>query len=209
MPASLVTGTPDGTINQQEELYIDGAPNLFIQDYSASVLNNPDAAGFYYGMSGTATYPIKEVACITDVSFMQGVTANDVRCDTVGVKDTIVRRDYVDIQFSLQTFMPLSIYTNIVNFSAATVSTPTEKVGIGVYNNNQFWHLYAPKVYDDNVGDYLFFWLHKVKFVEPGDLQMRYGEPWIQQFTARAYADTTYPTTQQFGMILRSDASAV
>lgn len=207
--SSLVTGTPPGTLNSQEELYIDGAPNIYIQDYDAPILNNPDGDGYYWGMSGTPTYPIKELACITDASFMQGITANDVRCDTVGVKDTIVRRDYVDIQFSLQTFMPLSIWTNIVNFSAATVSAPLEKVGIGVYNNQQKWHLYAPKVYNDDVGDYLLFWLHRVKFVEPGDLQFRYGEPWIQSFVARAYADTNYPSTQQFGVVIRSDPSAI
>lgn len=206
---ALVTGTPVGSITSQEELYIDGAPNIYIQDYSAPLLNNPDGDGYYHGMSGTATYPIYGLACITDAAFMQGITSNDVRCDTVGVKDSIVRRDYVDIQFSLQSLMPLSVYAKIAAFSTATVSSPIETIGIGTYNNSQFWHLYAPKVYDDTAGDYLFFWLHKGKFLEPGDLQFRYGEPWIQQFTFRAYADDTYPSTQVFGMIRRADVSVL
>src|SRR3972149_639611 len=183
---SLVTGTPFGTINQQEEIYIDGAPTIFYQKYEAGLFNNPDADGYYWGLSGTPTYPVKELACITDVSFMQGVTANDIRCDTVGVKGTIQRRDYVDMQFSLQNILPLSIFAEIAGFSPATVVTDMEKVGIGNFNNNQFWHVYAPKVYNEDVGDYLMFNLHKAQFVEPGDLQFRYGEPWIQQFTLRA-----------------------
>ena len=69
--------------------------------------------------------------------------------------------------------------------------------------------VYAPKVYNDDVGDYLLIHLHKAQFVEPGDLQMRYGEPWIQQFTLRAYADTTKPEGQKFGVIVRGDLSAL
>ena len=206
---ALVTGTPFSSTTAQEEIYLDGAPNIYYQDNEANPFNNPDGDGYYWGLSGTPTYAVKELACITDVSFMQGVTANEVRCDTVGVKNTIQRRDYVDLQFSLQTFFPLSIFAEIAGFSTADVSTGLEKVGIGNYDNNQFWMVYAPKVYNDDVGDYLLIHLHKAQFVEPGDLQMRYGEPWIQQFTVRAYADTTKPEGQKFGVIIRSDASAL
>jgi hypothetical protein len=95
------------------------------------------------------------------------------------------------------------------NYSAALVGSPTEKVGIGTINNSQYWHLYAPKVYNDDTGDYLLVNLHKGQFVNAGPLQMRYGEPWIKQFTLRAYADTTKPSAQQFGVIIRSDDSAI
>lgn len=206
---SLITGTPPGTTNSQESLYIEGAPTIYFQDYSAPILNNPDGNGYYWGMSGTATYPVKELDCITEVSFMQGITANQIRCDTVGVKGEIQRRDYVALQFSLQSFMPLSILANIMGFSTATVSAPEELVGMGNFNNNQYWHVYAPRVYDEDVGDYLFIWLHKAQFVEPGDWQLRYGEPWVMQFTLRGFADTTYPSTQRFGVIRRADLSAV
>ena len=206
---SLVTGTPPGTTTSQEELYFDGAPNVYIQDYSANPLYNPDGGGYYWGMSGTPTYVVSELACITDVSMEEGVTINDVRCDTVGVKSTIQRRDYVDFIFTLQSIMPLSTFAKLSNYSAALVSSPTEKVGIGTINNSQYWHLYAPKVYNDDVGDYLVIHLHKCQFINQGPLQMRYGEPWVQQFTLRAYADTTKPTAQTFGTIIRSDASAL
>jgi len=206
---SLVTGTPIGSLTSQEELYIDGAPNIYYQDYEADPLNNPDGDGYYWGMSGTATYGVKGLACITEVSLEQGITANEVRCDTVGVKNTIQRRDYIDLTFSLQTIMPLSIFAEIAGFSAADVGTGTEKVGMGVIDNNQFWMVYAPKVYNDDVGDYLLIHLHKAQFVEPGALEMRYGEPWMQQFTLRAYADDTKPSTQQFGVLVRADISAL
>ena len=206
---ALVTGTPLGNITSQEDIYIDGAPNIYFQDYNANPLFNPDGNGYYWGMSGTTTYPAKELACVTDVSLEQGITANDVRCDTVGLKATIQRRDYVDFIFSLQSLLPLSTFADISNFSPATVITDLEKVGIGTIDNNQFWMVYAPKVYNDEVGDYLVVHLHKCQFVNPGPLQMRYGEPWIQQFTLRAYADTTKPTAAQFGTLIRSDASAL
>jgi hypothetical protein len=206
---ALVTGTPQGNIVSQEELYFDGAPNVYIQDYTATPLFNPDSDGYYWGMSGTTTYPVSELACITDVSMEEGITINDVRCDTVGVKSTIQRRDYVDFIFTLQSGMPLSTFAKLSNYSAALVSSPTEKAGIGTINNTQYWHLYAPKVYNDDNGDYLLVNLHKGQFVNVGPWQMRYGENWIRQFTFRAFADTTKPSTQQFGVIIRSDDSAI
>ena len=81
---------------------------------------------------------------------------------------------------------------------------PTEKVGMGGFDNNQFWHVYAPNVYDEAAGDLFIIHLHKAQFVEPGDLVFNYGSPWTKQITLRAYADTTKPTTQKiFGVFLR------
>jgi len=206
---SLVTGTPQGTINSQESLYIDGAPTIYFQDYSASILNNPDGNGYYWGMSGTSTYPVKELDCITDTVFQQGLTANDIQCDTIGVKGRITRRNFVAIQFNLQSFMPLSILADIMGFSAATVSSPEELVGMGSFDNSQYWHVYAPRVYNEDVGDYMFIWMHKAQFTDFGDWQLRYGQPWIMQFTLTGFADTTYPSTQTFGVIRRADLSAI
>ena len=206
---ALITGTPAGNVVNQEEIYIDGAPNIYFQDYTADPLFNPDGDGYYYNLSGTTSYPANGLACITEVSFGQGLTANDIRCDTVGVKGQIQRRDYVEFTFSLQTFLPLSVYTRIVGFSAATVGSTLEKVGMGVFDNTQFWMIYAPKVYDPSTGDYLLIHLHKAQFVEPGNWEMRYGEPWIQQFTVRGFADDTKPNSMLFGTILRADPSAI
>ena len=45
--ASLVTGTPIGSLTVQEDIYLEGAPTIFVQDYNADPLFNPDADGFY------------------------------------------------------------------------------------------------------------------------------------------------------------------
>lgn len=160
-------------------------------------------------MSGTPAYPVKSLACVTEVAFGEGVESNDIRCDTVGVKGTIIRRNYVELTFTLQTFMPLSIFAEISGYSTATVSAPTEKVGIGNFDNNQFWHVYAPNVYDVDTGDLLIIDLAKCQFVEPSELTFNYGSPWTKSFTLRAYADSTRPDSQRFGVIIRSDASAI
>lgn len=207
---SLVTGTPIGTTSSQEDLYLEGAPVIMIQDYNASLLNNPDANNYYWGLSGSATYPVKIIGCVEDVSLTEGLTMNDVRCDSEGVKDTVQRRDYVDFVFSVKTLFPLSISADLLNLSAATVITDMEKVGIGGINNNKAYHVYAPKVYDEDTGDLLIFNLHKAKFVDAWTIEMRYGDNWIiTGLKLRAYADSTKPAAQKFGVIVRSDASAL
>jgi len=211
---ALVTGTPLGNVDNAEELYIEGAPNLYVQDYNADPLFNPDGDGYYYGMSGTSSYPVYGLACVDSVTFQQGITANDIRCDTircdtVGNKGMIQRRDYVQFTFNLKTLMPLSMYAQIANLDTALVSAPYEKVGIGGFNNTKYFMVYAPKVYDETNGYWLLFHLHKAQFVEPGDLTFNYGEPWIQQFSVRGFADDTKPTTQRFGTIIRVDPNAI
>ena len=151
---ALVTGTPLGTAVQGEDIYLEGAPTIFFQDAEASPLFNPDGDSFYWGLSGTATYPYYEVGCVTDVSLADNVTLNDVLCDNVGVKATIQQRNYVEFNFTLQSFFPLSQLRHMLKFGAVTETAPTAKTGIGQINNNQYWHVYAPKVYDTDVGDY-------------------------------------------------------
>ena len=206
---ALVTGSPIGSTVAQEEVYIDGAPNIYYQDYTADPLNNPDGDGYYWGLSGTSTYPVKALACVTEVSMAQNITLNDIRCDAVGVKGTIQQRDSVDLTFTLQTLFPLSIFAELNNFSPADVGTGTEKVGMGTINNQKYWHVYCPKVYDRDTGDYLLVHLHKCQLVEVGELQMQYGQPWAQSMTFRAFADDTYADTMLFGTIIRADASAL
>lgn len=207
---TLVTGTPIGNIVVQEELYVEGAPFIFIQDYTATPLRNPDADGYYWGMSGTSTYPVYELGCVLDVSLTEGLTMNDVRCDTVGVKDTIQRRDYVEFNLTIQSVFPLTALRHILNLSTPTTGTDIEKVGIGGINNSRSYMVYAPKVYDEDTGDILIFHLNKAKFVDAWTIEFRYGEPWsVTGLKIRAYADSTKPTAQRFGSIIRSDASAL
>lgn len=207
---SLVTGTPIGTTTSQEDLYLEGAPVIMIQDYNATLRNNPDADGYYWNLTGSATYPVKIIGCVEDVSLTEGLTMNDVRCDTDGIKDTVQRRDYVDFIMTIKSLFPLSVASDFLNLSTATVITDAEKVGIGNINNNKAYHVYAPKVYDEDTGDLLIFNLHKAKFVDAWTIEMRYGDNWaVTGVKLRAYADTTKPSGQKFGVIIRLDPSVL
>ena len=215
----LITGEPVGNILSQNDLYIEGAPNIWVQSLvnNASPLNNPDGDNFFWGMSGTAADPAISLGCITDVSFADNLTINDVQCDTDGVKDTIMRRNYVEFVFQLQTLFPLSTLRDILRTGAITSSGGVEKVGIGDINQQRFLRLYAALVYDPDTGDYLNFTLHKCKFVDAWTIAMRYGEPWqIQGLRVRAFAETTadnssavMPAAQKFATIIRADPSLI
>jgi len=209
---TLITGTPAGSVSSQEDLYLEGAPTIFFQDYDASPLFNPDSDGFYYGMSGTAAEPVHEIGCVTDVSLSENLTMNDVLCDNVGVKATIQQRNYVEFTFTIQSFFPLTTLTHLLKGGAVTTNAgeDTEKFGLGQINNNQFWMVYAPKVYDVSVGDYLLMQLHKAQFVDAWTIGMTFGSPWqVTGIKLRAFADTSKPADQQFATIVRSDISVL
>lgn len=207
---ALVTGTPIGNVDSQEEVYIEGAPYIYIQDYTASPLNNPDADNYYWGLSGTTSYPVIQIGCVQDVSLTEGITMNQIRCDTIGDKGTIQRRDYIEFNLSVLSLFPLADLRHILNLSIPTVSTGLEKTGIGQINNNRYYMAYAPKVYDQDTGDYILFHLHRAQFVDAWTISMTSGEPWmVTGLKLRAYADETKPANQLFGTIIRADASAL
>lgn len=206
----MVTGTAFGTIESTEDIYLEGAPNLYVQDYNAPEMYAPDADGFYWQLTGTSTYNVFEIGCPTEVSFTENITMNDVLCDNVGVKDTIQQRNYFEFTMTVQNMFPLQTLKILLKGGAVTETAPTQKLPLGKINNNQFWHLYAPKVYDEDVGDYVWIMLHKCKFVDAFTLNMTFGSPWqLTGIKLRAFADTTMPTAQQFGMFGRADASVI
>jgi len=207
---ALVTGTPLGSITTSEDIYLEGSPSIYIQDYSANPLNNPDANGFYWGMSGTTTYPSYEIGCPSDVSLTENLTINDVMCDNVGVKDTVQQRNYLEFTFTIKSLLPFTVLRHLLGGGAVTDSSPTSEFGLGKINNNQRWMVYAPKVYDEDMGDYVVIHLHKAKFVDAWSLAMPFGSQWqLTGIKLRAFADTTKPAAQQFATILRSDASVI
>ena len=211
MAEPLVTGVPVGNIDAQEEIYVEGAPYLYFQDASANPLNNPDADGFYWNLSGTSSYPVFRIGCIQDVSLTEGLTINQVRCDTIGDKSAIQRRDYIEFAFSFTSMFPLSALRHLLKLgSAPTVGTGYEKQGIGSINNNQYYHFYAPKVYDDENGDFVAFHIHRGQFVDAFTVNMRSGEPWmVDGIKMRAFADETKPASQKFAVVMRGDSSAL
>lgn len=209
---TLSTGTPLGTITTQEGLFVDSAPSIYIQNYLAAPRSNPDADGFYWGMSGTATYPVLEIGCPYDVSFSENITINEVLCDTSGLQATIQQRNYMEFTFSIRSLFPLSVLTTLMKGGTATVNAgaDTEKFGFGPINNSTFWHVYTPRVYDDTAGDYVWLWFNKAQFVDAWTLGMAFGTPWqLTGIKLRAVADTSKPSAQQFGMFGRSDASVL
>src|SRR3990167_9398805 len=143
---ALVTGNPLGTITSQDEIYLEGAPNIWYQDDRANLLRNPDGDTFYWGLSATVTYPVIALGCVEGVALADNLTMNDVQCDTVGVKDTVVRRNYLELSLTLKTLFPLSTIRHILRGGAVTTTAgATEKMGLGAINNNIFFRLYMAK----------------------------------------------------------------
>ena len=207
---TLITGSAEGNVITQEELYLEGSPYIYFQDSQADPLYNPDGQDYYWGLSGTATYPAYLLGCIQDVSLTQGLTMNDVRCDTVGVKDTIQKRDYVEFNLTILSQMPLTVLRHVLNLSSPSTGSGYETVGIGQINNDQHYHVYAPKIInpDDTPASWLMFYLHKAKFVDAWTLNMVYGGSWtLTGIKLRAYANDSYPSNQLFGVIKRFDSA--
>lgn len=204
--ASLVTGTPIGTSITQENTYLEGAGNIYVQDYRANPLYNPDQQGYYWGMSGTVSYPYIEIGCVQDVKLTENLTMNDVRCDTIGVTDTIQKRNYIEFTVTILTLFPLKALRHFLKIGAPDVGTGYEKVGIGQINQTQLYHLYSPKVYDESTASWLVFWINKAKFVDAWTINEKYGDAWtVTGLKVRGFADTTRPSAQLFGAIMRFD----
>lgn len=209
MPA-LVTGTPVGNVDSQEEVYVEGSPYIYIQQTEASPLNNPDGGGYYWGLSGTSSYPVFQVGCVQDVSLTEGITMNAIRCDTIGDKGVIQRRDYLEFNVTILTPFPLTTLRHLLNLSSVDAGSGLEKMGIGQINNNRYYMAYAPKVYDPDTGDHIIFHLHRAQFVDAWTINMKSGEPWtVTGLKLRAFADESKPANQLFGTIIRADASAI
>ena len=207
---SLTTGSPAGTIEVSEDIYLVGAPSVYIQDYSAPLWYSPDADGFYWQLTGTAAYNVYEIGCPTDLTFTENIVATDVLCDNVGVKSTVQQRQFVEFSFSFLSFFPFQVSRYLLKAGVVTETAPTQKMGLGKINNNLFFHVWCPQVYDEDVGDYVGIMLHKCQFVDPWSIAMTFGQPWTGSgIKLRAFADTTKPTAQQFGSLLRADSSVI
>jgi hypothetical protein len=206
----LLTGTPQGNVISQDEIYIEGAPYIYYQDAAASELWNPDADGYYWGLSGTTTYPVYGLACYEDVQLGTDLTVNAVRCDNVGDKAVIQKLNHLEFQFSLSTLFPLTTSAPIIRGSTPTVVADWEKMGIGPINNNAYYHIYLPKVYDEATGDFVIIHIHRAQFVGAWTLAMPSGNRWLLGgISAWGFADTAKPSAQQFATIIRYDPSAL
>lgn len=208
---ALITGTPIGTIVSPDDIRLEGAPNIWYQDSRATPLYNPDSDGFYFGLSATVAYPVYELGCIEGVQLTENLTINDVQCDTVGFIDTIMRRNYLELNLTLKTIFPLAAMRALLRGGPVTSGNGLEKMGLGVVDNGASpFRLYLAKVYDETNADYLSMTLHRCKFVDAWTIDFRYGQEWqITGLKVRAYGLSSYPSAQQFATIIRRDPSAI
>lgn len=207
---SDVTGSPVGEIITQESTFVEGAPNIWIQDNHANLLNNPDSDGFYYGLSGTTQYPLTALGCVSNVSLVDKLTMNDVVCDNQGTVDDMMRRDYVDLQLEVSTLFPLSSIRDILRAGPVTVGTGVEKMGIGEIDQSRAFHAYLVRVYDRTQPAWITLTLHRAKFVDAWTIGFRGGSNWqITGIKLRVFADSSKPAAQRFLTMIRYDPNAL
>ena len=213
---ALITGTPMGTIVTQPEIYVDQPPTFWFQDRVTSaggtvpLLNNPDAASFYWGLTSTSTNPIYQVGCYENFQVVDVRTVNMIRCDTNGNRTAIQKRDALNITFTLKTLFPLATLRHMLNLGPVTsVVGATEKVGVGIIDNSKYYYVYFASVYDPNTGDYVNFTGHRVQFTQAWTLAFAYGMPATVGIQATCFADVDKPDTQQFATVIRADPSSI
>lgn len=200
--------TPTGTLNAAEDLYIEGGPTLY---FGGDAQYAPDANGYYWGVVGTVETPIFTVGCYENFQLGDNITVNEVRCDTVGVKSDISRRNFLEATFDVQALLPLSQLRYLLRWSSAltVAGEDTEYAGIGEINQQEFHMLFFSRIYDTDAGDYVAFTGHRCQFQQGGALQMRYGQPWVVGVRARMYADENLPSDQRFATAIRYDPSVI
>lgn len=208
---ALITGTPGSTVTASEELYLEGAPQLYFADSNCPYLHNPDSDGFYWNLSGTSTYPVYSIGCYENVTLGDNADVNSVRCDVVGDKDVIQKRNHMEIKFTLKSFLPFNIFSKLINGGAVTtnLSQGSEKFGIGSVNNSQYWKFYFPLVYDLTTGDYVSFTAHRCKVISQGEITFTYGNAWTLPLTIWALNDESKPAAQTYLTAIRIDPSAI
>lgn len=208
---TLITGTPLGQINTMDDLYLDTAPTVFFQERATGInpLNNPDGDGFYWGLSGTTSYPVYEIGCYDTFQLVGNIEMNNIRCDTVGDKSAIQKLNYIDVTFNLKSFFPLDTLRHILRGGTVTSSSGVEKMGIGQPNNNKSFRAYFPSIYDPDTGDYVNFTLHKAQFVDSWTMAINYGAPPTLNVILRGFADADLPSDQLFATVIRADPSAI
>ncbi len=206
----LLTGVPEGNIIQQDEIFIEGAPYVYYQDINANLLNDPDGDGFHWGLSGTTAEPVYELSCYEDVSLADDLTVNAVRCDQVGDRAVIQKRNHLTFSFSLSSLFPLTAISPLIRGGTVTETGAFEKMGIGPINNNAYYHVYLPKVYDDATGDLLTITLHRAAFVDAWTIAMVSGDKWmLGGIAAWALATNNTAAGQEFATVIRQDPSAI
>lgn len=200
--ATDYTGTL-GALTTQDSQLLEAAPHIIFQRRASGVnpLWNPDADGFYWGLSATVAAPLYQMNCYEGVSFTEDVSVTDVICDRTGTEASILKRNKLRLTFSLKTLVPLSTVSMVLKTAGIVTGTDYEKGGFGQLTNNptDYWRIWMPKMYDSASGKWLGIMLHKARVVEAFNLDMTYQNPWMLGVTIDAYADSNLPVDQYFG----------
>jgi len=213
---ALITGTPVGNLIATQNIFVDTPPTFYFQENKTAagatvgLLNNPDADGFYWGLSGTTENPVYAGGCYEGFTFTDVRDVNMIRCDTEGDQGAIQKRNMLQVAFTLKEFFKLTKLRHMLNLGAVTTTAgATEKVGIGQIDNTKYYYLYFPTVYDENTGDYLAVTLFNAQFTAAWAMSFVYGQPATVTIQASGFADSVKPSAQRFGAILRADPSAI
>lgn len=199
---------PTGTLNSPESIYLDGGPNVY---YHGVPKYNPDANGYYWGITGTEATPVYTLGCYENFQLSDNAAVNEIRCDTQGVVGSVSQRNYLEATFELKSMFPLSQLKILLRWSSA-LTVPAEDVeyaGIGEINNQDYHLLYFSKVYDPDAGDWVSVTGHRVQFMWDGAWQFRYGDEWTVGCRVRFYSDETKPSDQRFATAVRYDPSVI
>jgi hypothetical protein len=214
---ALVTGTPLGNLIQQDTIYLDSAPPIFFQDSddgsgvgTVGLLNTPDANGFYWGLSGTVNNPVYQLGCIEGIQLSANIDQTNIRCDTSGDQGMIQKVSALSLTATVKTLLPFTTLRHIIRGGAVTtVSGQTEQFGIGQVNNQKYYYLWLPSVYDPDNGDYFAITGFKCQFTESWAIDFAYGAPSTVGINLMMFADETKPSDQLYASLIRRDPSAI
>lgn len=173
---------------------------------------NPDDDGFYWGIVGTAELPVYLVGCYEDFRFRDNVTLNDIQCDTVGVKSSVQKRNYVDVTFTLKSLLPFEHLSRFMKGGGVTNNAVegTSKFGLGEIDNDTYHMVFFSRVYDDVTGDFVSVTGHRCQVVDAWELAAVWGQPWtLTGFSIRFFADDSKPDDQLFATVIRLDPSVI
>lgn len=201
--------TPTGTLTQPEDIFIESGPDVYFGGVSRY---SPDDDGFYHGITGTVDNPVYKLGCYQNFRLADNVSVNEIRCDNEGVVKVSQDRNYLEVQFELQSLLPLSQLRHVMKASAVTWNDAenAEKMGIGEIDNDAFLLFYFSKVYDTAAGDFVSVTGHRCQFVDAWELTTPYGAPWkLTGVRVRMLADDTKPSAQRFATMIRVDESAL
>lgn len=172
---------------------------VFIQDSAAPMANTTP---YPWGLTGTPTYPVYNLGCLSGVTFTPTIEDMVIECDNGGEVYRTRRVKGYTISGTLKSVLPLSFLSNILGLGTPTDDTTQsiEFAPVGVYVPRTFHVLIAGKYDNGSVG----FYFYKCT-ISGSNFKMPAGTNSAEvSLDITAFADTALPSTHSFGAVLRS-----